>query len=279
MQKFTIRDFHETYPNDEACLKEILQLKFPNFICPKCSRTKLYKVNKRPVFACSCGYQINPLSNTFFANTKIPLTSWFYVIYLLTQTKSGISTKEIQRHLGYSYRTCWRMAMKIRESMSDDFQFVGEVEVDETYFRAKPWRTVRPLAYNGRAHTVFGMVERNGRAKAVVIPTRSRKFLKDTIKAYIPKGCTIYTDGYPAYKSLSKEYIHYTVNHSRGEYVDGHKYTNNIENVFSHMKRGVYGVYRSVKPEYLQNYLDEYTFRYSYRSSDTAIFYKILEKI
>lgn len=262
---FTIRDFHEKYPADEVCLEMVLKQRHHDFTCPKCFKNKLYKIKNRPAYACSCGYQVRPLSGTPMERTKIPLTSWFYVMYMMTQTKSGVSAMNIQRHLGVSYKTAWRMMMKVRKMMADDSPLKGDIEVDETYFRAKPWRTVRPLAYNGRAQTVFGMVERGGRAKAICVPTRGGRTLLKEVDRYIPKGSTIYTDGYQAYQALSKDYIHYSVNHGRGEYVDGHKYTNNIENVFSHMKRGIYGVYRSVRPEYLQRYLDEYTFRYSNR--------------
>lgn len=275
--KFTIRDLQLKYPTDEACLQEILNRKYPDWVC-SCGRTKLYKVRNRPVYACACGLQVRPLVGTIFENTKMPLTAWFYVIYVMSQTKSGVSAANIQRHLGVKYKTAWRMMMKIRELMVDDQPLTGEIEADETYLRAKPWRTTRPLAYNGRAQTVFGMTERGGRAKAFAIPTNSKHFLLKTIEENA-KPTIMYTDGWPAYQDLGKKYPHYTVQHSKGEYVNGHIHTNNIENVWSHIKRGIYGVYRVVHPEYLQKYLDEYTFRYSYRFSSEPLFFVLLERL
>lgn len=274
---YTLKQFLSEFPTDDACLAEILNRKYPDFVC-SCGRTKLYRVKNRPVYACACGHQINPLSGTIFERTRKPLTSWFYVIYVMSQTKSGVSCASIQRHLGYKYDTCWRMMMKIRELMEDTEPLTGAIEYDETYLRAKPWRTVRPLAYNGRAQTVFGMVERGGRAKAMVLPTNSKHFILNSIEAH-SKPTAVYTDGAAAYQDLGLKYPHYTVQHGRGEYVNDHIHTNNIENVWSHIKRGIYGVYRVVHPEYLQQYLNEYTWRYSLRFSSEPLFYALLKKV
>jgi len=277
MQKFTIRDLQLKYPDDEACLEEILNRKYPDFVC-SCGRTKLYKVRNRPVYACACGFQIRPLVGTIFQGTKMPLTSWFYVIYVMSQTKSGVSAVNIQKHLGVKYKTAWRMMMKIRELMEDTDPLTGEIEADETYLRAKPWRTTRPLAYNGRAQTVFGMVERGGRAKAMVIPTNSKHFLLKSIEENA-KPEVMYTDGLVAYKDLAKKYPHYTVAHSRKEYVNGHIHTNNIENFWGGVKRSIYGVHRVVHPEYLQKYLNQFSWIYSNRFSSEPLFYVLLEQL
>lgn len=274
---YTLKQFLSDYPTDEACLEEIKNRKYSDWKC-KCGRSKLYKVKNRPVYACACGVQVRPLTGTIFASTKVPLRYWFYVMYIMSQTKSGVSAAFIQRQLGCKYETAWRMMMKIRGLMKEDSKLKGNLEVDETYFRAKPWRTVRPLAYNGRAQTVVGIVERGGRARAFVIPTNSKHYLLKTIEDNTEAISSIYTDAFPAYKDLGLKYNHHTVVHSRGQYVDGHKYTNNIENVWSHVKRGIYGVYRVVHPEYLQFYLDEYLFRYSYRFCDD-LFSLLLQRV
>lgn len=277
MSKFTIKEFQTLYPTDEACLEDILKRKYSDWVC-KCGRSKLYKVKNRPVYACSCGKQINPLSGTPLARTKMPLTSWFYVAYMMTSTKSGVSAATIQRQLGCKYKTAWRMMMQLRELMDDPTPLKGNIEVDETYFRAKPWRTVRPLAYNGRAQTVVGLVERGGRAKAFVIPTNSKKYLLEAVEMNTENISSIYTDAFPAYKDLGLKYNHHTVVHTRGEYVNGHKYTNNIENVFSHMKRNLY-VHRVIHPEYLQKYLNQWAWIYSHRFDVEPMFYSLLESL
>lgn len=271
---YTINDLRQDFPDDEACLKELLARRYPDWQCA-CKRTKLYKVRGRPVYACACGLQVRPLADTIFARTKIPLTQWFYVMYVMSHSKSGISAINIQKHLGVTYKTAWRMTMKIREMMVDNDPLVGEIEADETYLRAKPWRTTRPLAYNGRAQTVFGMAERGGRAKAFAIPTNSKHFLLQHIEKHSnPK--VMYTDGWPAYKDLGLKYKHYTVQHSKGEYVNDHIHTNNIENFWGGVKRAIYGVYRLVHPEYLQKYLNQFAWVYSNRFSQVPLFNLLL---
>jgi hypothetical protein len=209
----------------------------------------------------------------------MPLTFWFYVIYVMSQTKSGISAANIQRHLGVKYQTAWRMMMKVRELMVDDKPLSGDIEADETYLRAKPWRTMRPLAYNGRAQTVFGMTERGGRVKAFAIPTNSKHFLLKTMETNMHKPKRIYTDGWPAYQDLGLKYKHYTIHHSKKEYVNGDIYTNNIENFWGGVKRGIYGVHRVVHPEYLQKYLNQFAWIYSNRFSKEPLFYVLLDKL
>jgi len=278
MQKFTIRDLQAKYPNDEACLEEILRRKYSDWVC-ECGRTKLYKISGRPAYACACGFQINPLVGTVFERTRVPLTSWFYVMYVISQSKGAVSTASLQRHLGHKYETVWRMMMKIRELMEDDEPLRGEIEADETYCRAKPWRTTRPLAYNGRAHTIFGMVERGGRAKAFHVPTNSKHFLLKSIRENTENVTTFYTDGASAYHDLGKTHEHYIVEHSKGEYVRGNVYTNNIENFWGSVKRGIYGVHRVVHPEYLQKYLNQFAWQYSNRFSSSPLFYALLDAL
>lgn len=270
----TISEFNKRYPNDNACLEELKDLTYKG--C-SCGRSALYRLKGRRAYSCACGKHFYPCKDTIFANSPTSLVLWFYAIYLMSVTKSGISAAQMTRMLGVNYDTAWRMMMKIRGIMGDDSPLTGPVEVDETYFRAKPWRSARPLAYNGRAQTVFGVVERGGRARTVVLPTNSLYFLKKSVNKYVPKGEVLYSDGLWAYRTIGKDYEHYSVNHSRGEYVRDHVYTNNIENVWSHIKRGIYGVYRCVSPEHLQNYLDEYTFRYSYRNGD--IFSELMRRV
>lgn len=277
MSKFTITEFNQLYPNDDACLEEVLRRKYSDWVC-RCGRSKLYRIKSRPVYACACGFQVRPLAGTIFGHTKMPLTAWFYVIYVMSQTKSGVSAAEIQRHLGCKYDTAWRMMMKVRELMADDQPLTGEIEADETYLRAKPWRTTRPLAYNGRAQTVFGMAERGGRAKAFVLPTNSKHYLLKTLEAHA-EPTIMYTDGFQAYQDLAKKYPHYTVQHSKKEFVNGHIYTNNIENFWGGVKRGIYGVHRVVHPEYLQQYLNQYAWVYSNRFSSEPLFSLLLERL
>lgn len=278
--KYSIYEFRADFPNEDSCLEWLVNKLYPQGItCKKCKITTThYKDRGRKSYSCTkCGNHFHPTSGTIFEKSSTPLSVWFEAIYRMTSTKCGVSAKEMERTLGVTYKTAWRMMHKIRELMALDFQLSGEVEIDETYFRAKPWRTTRPLAYNGRAATVLAMVERNGRARAFHISTNGKPTMLPIIRKHVIKDSLVYTDGLPAYKDLQEDYRHDIVIHSQGEYVRENVYTNTIENVFSHIKRGIQGVYRMVTPEYLQSYLNEFCFRYSYRK--TNIFWALMNQI
>ncbi|MFB0564699.1 MAG: transposase, partial [Candidatus Aminicenantaceae bacterium] len=105
--KFTIDEFRKMYPDDDACLDKIFSLRYGNLkVCPQCKKqTKFHRVKKRTCYECQwCGYQLYPTKNTIFEKTTTPLHLWFYAIYLMTATRSGVSAKEIERQLGVTYK-------------------------------------------------------------------------------------------------------------------------------------------------------------------------------
>jgi transposase len=285
--KFTLKEFYTRYPNNDACLDELKQLVFgDNIDCPKCIRQNhFYRVKGRSAYACSfCGHHIYPLKNTPFAHSSTPLTTWFYAIYLMAQTRSGMSAKTLERMTGVTYKTAWRMFHQIRTLMVDDgMPLFGAVEADETYFHADPTKNTRLASkrktgkryYNSQV--VFGMVERGGRAKVRHVKSSGSRSLIPEIDHNVMPNSTFYTDEWRAYTKVALMGLaHYAVNHSKRKYVDGHIHTQNVENLWSHMKLGIKGVYRHVSPQHLQLYINEYAFRYSYRKMPTQMFDLIL---
>ena len=140
-QKFTVKEFQVAFPNDDVCLKYIRMKRYPDRIdCPQCGKNALFhKVNGRKTYACDfCGYQISPTARTIFHKSPTPLTTWFYAIYLMAQTRGGISAKQIQRETGVTYKCAWRMCKQIRSMLFEEFdKFDGEIELDESYFGGK----------------------------------------------------------------------------------------------------------------------------------------------
>ncbi len=267
--RYTITQFNKDFPNDDVCLDTIFENRYGDVKdCPKCGvvDTKFYRVKGRKCYACMhCGYQLHPLADTIFHKSATPLKSWFYAIYLFSVSKNGVSAKELERHLGVTYKTAHRMAAQIRKLMKDNEDpLSGEVEVDETYIGGR-----RKLAQKfDNKSVVFGMVERDGFAKTKhVISSGSRVLLPVIVKGVAPKS-SIHSDEWRAYKTLSRRgYTHTTVNHSKLEYVRGATHTNTIEGYWSQLKRSIDGTYHSVSPKYLQAYLDEFSFRYNLRGS------------
>lgn len=270
-------DLQKDFPTEETCLAWILEWRFPNgVLCKVCRRvTKHYPEKERRSYACgSCGNHLHPTAGTIFHRSRLPLTQWFYAMYLITSAKAGVPATQIQRHLGVTYKTAWRMMHQIRKLMqSKDAPFSREVEVDESYLHPNVYKRSSARKKYGptgarKGQVIFGIVERGGKAKAWHVKAPGTRVLIPLITEHVQKGSIIYSDSYGAYRTLNQRgYHHFTTNHSIGQFVDGRNYTQNIENVWSHMKRGIKGVYRHVSPKYLQAYIDEFTWRFSYRKS------------
>jgi len=264
--RYTKKQFEAEYPDDDACLEAVFQNRFGDLVfCPKCgAETKFYRVKKRQCYACEwCAYQLHPLADTIFRKTTTPLKDWFYAIYLFSVSKNGVSAKELERHLGVTYKTAWRMCKQIRLLMAQEAEkLTGEIEVDETYIGGRR----KMIQKFDNKSVVFGMVERNGQAKVKHVKSSGVRVLIPEIQTGIDDKATIYSDEWRSYKSLSKlGYSHTTVNHSKLEYVRGAAHTNTIEGFWSQLKRSMDGTYHAVSPKYLQLYLNEFVFRYNYR--------------
>ena len=134
--KYTKKNFEREFPNDDVCLDYIFNQRFGNdFECPKCYKIdSYYRVKKRKSYSCAwCANQVYPLNGTIFQKTSTPLTDWFYIIFLTSQAKNGISAKEIERQIGVTYKCAWRMAKQIRLLMVQSGSMLrGTVEADET---------------------------------------------------------------------------------------------------------------------------------------------------
>jgi transposase len=299
-QKYTVADFNREFPNDDACLEYLKEERFPDGItmCEKCGvERKHHRVNGRTAYACDhCGNHIYPLAGTIFEKTTTPLKLWFYAIFQMGSTKCGISAKQIQRETGVTYKTAWRMFKQIRTLMSEDLQLEGEaVEMDETYCggRRKTGRRGRPSAAETKKVPVVGIVERGteekpGRIIARVAKDVKRSTLHGMVKDYVLPKSTVYTDELSAYHGIenlkdidgnNRGYQHRRVNHSEGVYVAGDAHTNTIEGFWSLVKRGLGGTHHAVSAKFLQEYLNEYSFRYNRRNVPQPMFKQILEQV
>jgi len=284
--RYTVRDFHNEFPNDSACLAYIKEQRWPNGTvnCAKCGKaTKHYRVGNRTAYACEfCGNHVYPLAGTIFEKSTTPLKTWFYAMYLMGSTRCGISAKQIQRETGVTYKTAWRMFKQIRQLLGEDLQLEGStVEIDEMYHGG----TRRTHFWRDNKVPVVGMVERStnkrvGRVVARVAPDTQKQTLRRMVKEYVLPKSTIFTDEYSSYDGLEHcGYAHKRIRHSAKVYVSGDVHTNTIEGFWSTVKRGIGGVYHNVSAKYLQNYLNEYCFRYNRRMQGNLLFKRILEQV
>lgn len=283
--KFTLKDFLKRFSSDEKCLEEIYKMRYPKGVmCSKCNLLrKYYPLKGRTTFSCGfCGTQISPLTNTIFEHSAVSLRLWFYAMFLMVKTRSGISAKQLERELGVSYKTAHRMFKMIRKLMEQDGGMLdGIVEIDETFVGGKGKNRAREWRADVKKEAVWGAVERKGNAVLKHIPNTGKYTLIKQIKDNISTTAHVMSDELPAYKHLCEYgfYNHHSVNHSSGEYGRGLVHNNTIEGVWSQLKRGITGVYRHVSREYLQDYVNEYAFRYNYRNLENSMFEVLLNRV
>ena len=278
---FTIQEFFNRFPDDDTCLDHLMAVRYSKEgDCPKCGKhTKFHRLRKEPAYVCQwCGHHIHPMAGTLFAHSRTPLQKWFYAMYLFTTTRHGVAAKELQRQLGVTYKTAWRMGHEIRKYMAQvdgDEGLSGHIEADEAYIGGK--RGGGKQGFTGRAAKgktiVFGMVERGGDVITRVVPNASVKALFPHITEFVEPGSTISTDEWPTYKRLRKyPYRHLAVNHAAKQWVSGDAHTNTIENFWGQLKRGIRGTHVWVSGKHLPKYLGEFEFRFNLRHHPHLMF-------
>ena len=268
--KYTIKQFNEKFPSDDACLQYMFEQGYGAMpACPKCGVVdpKYYRVRSKKVYECKdCGNQISPLAGTIFHKSETSLRSWFYALFQFSVSKNGVSAKELERTLGVTYKTAWRMAKLIRSLMQQNGNSLsGIVEIDETYIGGRHKRT--GMFDNKTA--VIGMVEKKkdtGQVAAIATKRADASVALPFIRAMAKQGSEIQTDESKIYHRVKREYAHRFVNHSKEEYSKDGISTNTIEGFWSQMKRSIDGTYHCVSPKYLQNYVNEFVFRYNLRT-------------
>jgi transposase len=282
MIKYTKKQFDDDFQTDDACLEWIMNYRFPNGVtCSKCQKvTKHHRVAKRSCYECDvCGNQVYPTAGTIFHKSSTSLRTWFHAMFLMSNTRCGISAKQLQRETGVPYKTAWRMFKQIRSLLDEDCgKMSGKVEVDETYIGgAKKGKRGRGAA--GKT-IVAGIVERQGDVSASVVPNVQSKTLLPMIVEKAEPKTTIFTDEMPSYNKLEKMgFDHQVINHLSKIYVVGDIHTNTIDGFWALVKGGIKGVYHHVSPEYLDSYVNEYEFRYNHRKDEKPMFQTFLNRI
>lgn len=244
-------------------------------VCPKCgSKAEHYQIKgQRPGLRCckSCRKQFTVKVGTVFEDSHVPLRKWLMAAYLLASSKKGMSSHQIHRALGVTYKTAWFMTHRLREAMKPGGSLPplgGEgktVEADETYIGNKGKH--KPGA-RGWSHKekVFSLVERKGKVSSHHVERVNAKTLRPIMQEQIAAETRLITDEARQYISLGKDFAeHHSVNHSIGEYVRGDIHSNTVENYFSIFKRGMTGIYQHCSADHLKRYLAEFDFRYNTR--------------
>lgn len=270
-------DLIEQFRSEDKCREYLEDLRWPEGVrCPRCGCNSVSRIEKRNQWECnegSCRYQFSVTAGTVFHDSHLPLWKWFLAIYLIDESKKGISAKQLQRTLGVSYKTAWYLGHRVRSAMEDDspVPLQGIVEMDET------WVGGRKRQEHGRSNRdnksmVLGAISRGGEIRLEVRegPGRESKTSYRSFVARNVDGRTemLFTDSDSSWGDMTDwDTKHEKVDHSREEWVRGIVHTNSIEGVWSLFKRSVVGTYHQLSAKHLPAYLDEMAFRFNNRDN------------
>ena len=280
---YSLIEFMREFPDDATCLDYLWRTRYSedgsHADCPKCGRVrKFHRVAKRPSWSCdTCGRHIHPTAGTIFHKSATSLHLWFYVMYLMTSTRCGISAKQVEREIGVGYKTAWRMCNLIRNQLmtqDDTTPLTGEVEADETAYGGRPkagmtrgMTKAEAIRFGlGRKVGILAMVERGGRVRAFVQP---RAGAVHTVRMSVDRTARVFTDDWVGYGTLKRTHPdHHTIAHKARVYVSGEVHTQTVEGFFGNIKTGIAGNYHGVSARWLQGYVNEFVWRYNRRGDD-----------
>jgi transposase len=293
---YSLMEFMREFPDDATCLEWLWRERYAEdghtAYCRACEKPRrFHRVKERPAYDCdTCGHHIHPTAGTIFHKSATSLQLWFYAMYVMTSTRCGISAKQLERELGVTYKTAWRMFNLIRNQLmadNGDAPLTGEVEADETLIGGRIRNSERrkreaigwsPKRWDTENKTmVFAAVERDGRVRAEVIPNSSGPTLRAAVEKHVDPSAILYTDEWGGYRTLGDTYEHRTIRHRDRVYVDGTTHTQTVEGFFSLVKNGIRGVHHGVSDKWLQGYLNEYAWRYNNRGPRNTMFRDLIE--
>ncbi len=270
-QEINLVELIERFHDEDKSRTYLEGLRWPDGLeCPRCGGKTISRVKKRHQLDCdSCRYRFSVTAGTIFHDSHLPLWKWFLAVYLIVESKKGISANQVKRTIGVSYKTAWYLCHRIRAALNEvDVQLLrGIVEADETFVGGEVHG--RGRGYRGNKTVVVGAFQRDGAIRLQVVRGRDRETLHGFIRENVAGDAqAIYTDDWKAYEGIADaDTKHETVNHSEKEYVRGDVHTNSMENVWSLLKRSIVGSYHQVSAKHLDAYLDELEFRFNNREN------------
>lgn len=278
MEQFkSLFDLLSVFDTEQKCREYLELLRWGNVVrCPFCMGKNPNRFKDGKTLKCSdnrCRKKFNIKTGTIFENSKISLRKWFTAIYIHSSHKKGVSSIQLSKDINVTQKTAWFMLHRIREMMKEKGPIImsGTVEADETFVggknknRHKDKKVPQSQGRSFKDKTpVLGLLNRETkRVACFVVPNTSRKYIHPIVEKTVFLGSRLMTDEWRAYRGLGSLYFHEIVDHSRKQYSVGDVTTNSIEGFWSHLKRGIFGVYHWVSRKHLQSYCNEFSFRYN----------------
>lgn len=281
----TINDIAIHFQEQSTCIEYLIQLRWPDGVeCPFCDHKKVYTIKgAKPHYKCAkCRKHFSALKGSIFENSIIPLSKWFMAIYILSTHRKGISSVQVARDIGVRQKTAWFMMQRIRNAVkmqSFNREKLGAnsiVEMDESYIggrlanmHKKKREQIESVGQHSKI-AVAGAIERGGEVRMQYIEKTNFENIVPFLIKNVYQGTKLVTDEHVVYSNVKRLYKHKTIKHLLKEYVRGEIHTNTIENFWSLLKRGVYGTYHFITIKHVQNYLEEFAFRFNNRNITEA---------
>lgn len=279
----TLSQLNEQFAHEDDCREWLAELRWPDGVrCPRCNATSISTLKKRNQYDCDkCRHRFSVRAGTIFQDSKLQLRVWFLAVYIMIQSKKGVSANQLKRMLGVTYKTSWFLCHRIRSAMKnvDQEPLSGVVEVDETYVGGDRRGVGRGNVDNKAV--VIAAVQRGGEMRARVLPNRRKPAVRKFIDENVSKDASsLFTDEAPVYKAL-KDTRHEYVRHEpvyewspdtglkpgKREWVRGQVHTNTVEGVHSLLKRSIIGSFHHLSVKHLPAYVDEIEWKYNNRGN------------
>jgi transposase-like protein len=278
-ESMSLVEFQRKFATEEACMEHLFKLRWPEgYRCPRCGHGSCCFHSTRRLYQCSkCKYQVSVTAGTIFHKTRTPLVNWFWMIFMMSRQKSGLSMLSCQRMLGIkTYKTVWTMGHKIRKAMADRdslYQLAGLVEMDDAFIGPKK-PGPRGRGAKGKAKVVIAVESREKHAGFAVmrhVPCVDSDQILSVVQDKIQPANRVRTDGWRAYQTLgSNGFVHESVIVSKDR--EALKQLKWVHVLTANVKGNIRGVYHGVSEKHLGRYLAEFSYRFNRRIWDAQLF-------
>jgi len=269
MQQISLLDWQKRFNNEYACEKALIKIRWANgFICPRCNSMEKSYITTRKLFQCAfCRHQVSITAGTLFHSTNLPLVKWFWAIYLTASDKGGISALRLAKHIGVSWPTARNMLRKIRIAMADRdsiYKLRKLIEFDDAYIGGKKTGK-RGRGAEGKKPILVAVETRNEKAGFMAVEavdTISKETVREFLKNHLEPGQTVRTDAFPALNSVNEMHNHQKKIVPAEEVSE---WLPLVHVVIGNLKKFLNSTFHGVSFKYLQEYLDEFSYRFNRR--------------